>query len=124
MPRWTPESRERQRQLINRVRPWESSTGPTSSHGKSQSARNGPNHGARAPGTHPRELRQYRARLWRLWKLRLSLVSLAGIFDPETTRSLADQIASTEASLGIPRAETEARLTRSLLRLAQRRVSR
>jgi hypothetical protein len=110
MPRWTPAARERQRQLINQVRPWEHSTGP--------------NHGARAPGTHPRELRQYRARLWRLWKLRLSLVSLAGIFAPETTRSLADQIVSTEASLGIPRAETEARLTRSLLRLAQRRVSR
>lgn len=124
MPRWTPAARERQRQLINQVRPWEQSTGPTSEAGKRQSARNGPNHSPRPPGTHPRELRQYRARLWRLWKLRLSLVSLAGIFDPETTRSLADQIVSTEASLGIPRAETEARLTRSLRRLAQRRVSR
>ena len=121
MPRWTPASRERQRQLINRVRPWESSTGPTSAHGKLQSARNGPNHPRRAPGTHPRELRRYRARLWKLWRLQLDMVPL-GLFDAEWATSLASQIQAVESGLGLPTTETEARLTRSLTRLAQRRV--
>ena len=121
MPRWTPESRERQRQLINRVRPWESSTGPTSAHGKLQSARNGPNHAPRAPGTHPRELRRSRQRLWRLWRLQLDMVPL-GLFDAEWATSLASQIQAVEAGLGLPTEETQARLTGSLVKLAQRRV--
>jgi hypothetical protein len=121
MPRWTAASREKQRRLINRVRPWESSTGPTSSHGKRQSARNGPNHGPRAPGTHPAELRQQRARLWKLWRLQLEVAPL-GIFDPAWAMSLADRLVVVEAALGIPTDETQQRLTGSLARLAQRRV--
>ena len=121
MPRWTPQARAKQRAIIQQHRPWERSTGPVTAHGKSQSARNGCNHPPRAPGTHPRELRQYRARLWKLWRLQLDMVPL-GLFDAEWATSLASQIQAVEAGLGLPTTETEARLTRSLTRLAQRRV--
>jgi hypothetical protein len=121
MPRWTAASREKQRRLINRVRPWESSTGPVTPHGKKQSARNGPNHAPRAPGTHPAELRQQRARLWKLWRLQLEVAPL-GIFDPAWAMSLADRLVVVEAALGLDPAETQHRLTGSLVKLAKHRV--
>lgn len=40
MPRWTPESRERQRQAIQNWSPWASSTGPTTAEGKAKASRN------------------------------------------------------------------------------------
>jgi len=40
MPRWTLEARERQRQLIQRWKPWESSTGPVAESGKVISSQN------------------------------------------------------------------------------------
>lgn len=45
-----------------------------------------------------------------------------GLFDAEWATSLASQIQAVESGLGLPTTETEARLTRSLTRLAQRRV--
>ena len=42
MPRWTPEARERQRQLIQSWKPWEHSTGATSDYGKQVSSQNNP----------------------------------------------------------------------------------
>lgn len=122
MPRWTPAARERQRRLINRVKPWERSTGPTSDHGKLQSARNSPNHAPRQPGQHPKELRQSRRRLWKLWRLQFGLLSL-GIFDPDWAMALADQIVAVEAGLGIDPAETQQRLTGSLAKVAKRRAT-
>lgn len=121
MPRWTPAARERQRRLINQVRPWQRSTGPVTPHGKSQSARNGSNHAPRAPGTHPKELRRSRRRLWRLWRLQLDMVPL-GLFNAEWAKALADQIVAVEAGLGIDPIETQARLTGSLAKLAKRRT--
>lgn len=38
---WTPERRERQRQLIHQWAPWEKSTGPRTREGKRRSAQNG-----------------------------------------------------------------------------------
>ena len=122
MPRWTPAARERQRQLINQVRPWERSTGPKTEHGKLQSARNGCHHAPRAPGTHPRELRRSRRRLWKLWNLQFGLLSL-GIFDPDWAMALAAQIQAIESGLGVDPAETQHRLTGSLAKVAKRRVS-
>lgn len=40
MPRWTPEAREKQRQLIQSWSPWETSTGPTTPEGKAKASRN------------------------------------------------------------------------------------
>lgn len=37
---WTPEQRQRQRDAIQRWRPWESSTGPKSPEGKTAVSRN------------------------------------------------------------------------------------
>lgn len=37
---WTTQEREKQRRLINEVRPWERSTGPRTTEGKQNSARN------------------------------------------------------------------------------------
>ena len=122
MPRWTAAARAKQRAIIQQHRPWERSTGPKSEHGKRQSARNSPNHPPRAPGTHPDELRRYRAKLWRLWRLQLSVVSL-GLFDPQWATYIDDQIVAVEAGLGIDPSETQHRLTGSLARLARRRVS-
>jgi hypothetical protein len=119
MPRWTPAARARQRELINRVKPWQKATGPTSDHGKLQSARNGPHHAPRAPGQHPKQLRLYRAKLWKAWGLQMSLAPI-GFFDPVWAKSLADQIVATEAALGIPQVETVERITRSLARRGRR----
>jgi hypothetical protein len=113
MPRWTPQARLRQSELIKRVKPWRKSTGPVTPHGKSQSARNGCHHAPRPPGTHPRELRRSRRRLWKLWKLQLDMAPL-GIFDPDWAMALAAQIQAVEAGLGIDPTETQHRLTGSL----------
>lgn len=40
MPRWTPEAREKQRQLIKQWQPWEQSTGPRTEQGKEISSQN------------------------------------------------------------------------------------
>lgn len=119
MPRWTAASRQKQSEAIRKWQPWQSSTGPKSDAGKLQSARNGPNHGPRAPGTHPKELRRYRAKLWKAWRMQMSLVPI-GCFDPAWAKSLADQILATEAALGISQAETVDRLTRSMARRGRR----
>lgn len=37
---WTAEERQRQRELINRVKPWEKSTGARTPEGKARSAKN------------------------------------------------------------------------------------
>ena len=37
---WSPERRERQRQLIRCIRPWERSTGPRTKEGKARSSQN------------------------------------------------------------------------------------
>ena len=121
MPRWTPESRERQRQLINRVRPWESSTGPTSAHGKRQSARNGPNHGARAPGTHPRELRRELRYWWGLLRLQRQMARW-GITEPDDIKNICAIILALEHDLGVPQSHTERRLIRALRAQTRQRV--
>jgi hypothetical protein len=40
MPRWTPEAREKQRQLIKQWQPWENSTGPKTEQGRGISSQN------------------------------------------------------------------------------------
>lgn len=40
MPRWTPEARKKQSELIRKVRPWEKSTGPQTLEGKAISSKN------------------------------------------------------------------------------------
>lgn len=40
MPRWTPEARQKQSELIRKVRPWEKSTGPRTPEGKANSSKN------------------------------------------------------------------------------------
>jgi len=40
MRNWTPEQRQRQRELIQRWKPWEKSTGAKTPEGKKRSARN------------------------------------------------------------------------------------
>ncbi len=44
---WTEERRKKQREIINRSRPWEKSTGPRSRKGKIISSRNAYKHGHR-----------------------------------------------------------------------------
>jgi len=55
--RWTPEQRQRQRQAIQRWKPWQQATGPQSLEGKARSARNA------YTGGHTVELRQLRKAL-------------------------------------------------------------
>ena len=38
--KWTPEQRQRQREAIQRWKPWQQATGPTSAAGKAAAARN------------------------------------------------------------------------------------
>ena len=45
MPRWTPESRAKQAELIRTWRPWEQSTGPKTAEGKAVSSMNARVHG-------------------------------------------------------------------------------
>jgi hypothetical protein len=45
MPRWTPESRQRQADLIRLSQPWTKSTGPRTDRGKVVSSRNAVRHG-------------------------------------------------------------------------------
>lgn len=45
---WTPEQRQRQRDAIQRWKPWTRATGPRSTEGKARAARNAWNGGARA----------------------------------------------------------------------------
>ena len=51
MPRWTPESRLKQSQIIRRWKPWEQSTGPQTDLGKERSSRNAWKGGHRAAVT-------------------------------------------------------------------------
>lgn len=48
MPRWTPEARQRQRELIQSWVPWQYSTGPTSTEGKAIACQNARLKGRRA----------------------------------------------------------------------------
>ena len=45
MPRWTPESRAKQAELIRTWKPWEQSTGPRTDAGKAVSSMNARIHG-------------------------------------------------------------------------------
>jgi hypothetical protein len=47
MPRWTPESRAKQRLLIQNWQPWRQSTGPLTASGKASSSRNADKGGQR-----------------------------------------------------------------------------
>ncbi|WP_190446177.1 hypothetical protein [Phormidium sp. FACHB-592] len=68
MPRWTPEARQRQRELIQTWQPWQSSTGPISADGKATSAQN-----ALKTGWYSAELRRAKAFLTRLDRQRREL---------------------------------------------------
>jgi len=48
MPRWTPESRQKQREVIMKSKPWEKSTGPKTPEGKKNVAQNSLKHGMRS----------------------------------------------------------------------------
>ena len=50
--KWTPEQRQRQREAIQRWKPWQQSTGPQSADGKAKAARNA------WTGGHTEKLRQ------------------------------------------------------------------
>jgi hypothetical protein len=113
MPRWTAASREKQRRLINRVRPWQHSTGPTSEAGKRQSARNGCNHAPRAPGTHPKELRRELRYWWGLLRLQRQMARW-GLTEPDDVKKVCVMILSIEHDLGVPQSHTERRLIRAL----------
>jgi len=56
MPRWTPESRQKQAETIRRCRPWTKSTGPTSEEGRARSSRNSWKGGLRASLRHYRDV--------------------------------------------------------------------
>ena len=118
MPRWTPESRRRQSQVINQVRPWEKSTGPKTPHGKRQSAKNGNHHGKRPPGTHPRELREQARWWWDFLKLQCQTIRW-GIGGVDDTKKTCAMILAIERDLGIPQAETELRLFKALRSVAK-----
>lgn len=45
---WTPQRRARQREAIQRWRPWEQSTGPKTDEGKDASSQNALKHGLRS----------------------------------------------------------------------------
>jgi len=49
MPRWTPEARARQREIIIKSKPWEKSTGPKTLEGKEIVACNPIKHGLFTP---------------------------------------------------------------------------
>ena len=57
MSAWTPERRQRQREAIQRWKPWKQSTGPKSPEGKARAARNA------WTGGHGAKLRQLRKEL-------------------------------------------------------------
>jgi len=95
MPRWSPAARERQRRIINQVKPWQSSTGPQTSRGKAESARNGPRHTPRAPGSHPNEIRRQLV-IWRkILRLHISFTVC-----PDLLRDVALMIYKLETQLG------------------------
>ena len=48
MPKWTPERRQRQREIALKHKPWLSSTGPKTSEGKAISSQNALKHGGRS----------------------------------------------------------------------------
>ena len=54
---WTPERRQKQREAIQRWKPWQQSTGPRTDAGKAASSRNG------YKGGHWKELRELRRHL-------------------------------------------------------------
>ena len=56
MRHWTPEERERQRELIESWQPWKRSTGPRTAEGRQRSKLNAVKHGLR--GEEMRELRR------------------------------------------------------------------
>lgn len=89
---WTPERRERQRQRIMRVRPWEKSTGPRTAEGKRKSSMN-----ARRSD----ELLETELYL-KILTLRNRLLFLLLEYDPRKTeaiRKLEDRIRDLEAQL-------------------------
>lgn len=48
MPRWTPEARQRQAELVRTWQPWLSSTGPATRKGKAIASQNARKHGRRS----------------------------------------------------------------------------
>jgi hypothetical protein len=95
MPRWTPAAREKQRLIINRTQPWLTSTGPKTSRGKFEAARNGPNHPPRESGTHPTEIRRQLV-LWR----KMLILHIRCMACPDLLRDVALLIFKLETQLG------------------------
>ncbi len=66
MRNWTPEQRQRQRELIQRWKPWEKSTGAKTLEGKAKSSRNATKRG---DSLEVRELIKYMNRLLKEQKM-------------------------------------------------------
>ncbi len=69
MPRWTPEARAKQAELIKKWKPWEHSTGSVTEEGKERSAQN-----STKTGWYSADLKQARAYLNGLDRERRSLL--------------------------------------------------
>ena len=74
---WTEEQRERQRQLIRKVKPWSHSTGPRSHFGKEKSKYNARKHGERCG-------------VRRTWKQIRRSMAINTLSDPELYEAFKD----------------------------------
>lgn len=115
---WSEERRQKQREIINRNRPWEKSTGPRSRKGKILSSRNAYKHGNRGRG---RKALRRALRLNKAFVEAIKLYTVQELLEKSRTNELLKDRLNSMLTPPTPGRESERTIRKNALEIKARK---